>query len=221
MKKLHLLDLCCKAGGCSMGYFQAAKDLGIDLSITGVDIETQPNYPFKFVQDDAVEFLKANFEDYTHIHASPPCQPYSTSTIEFRNNGKIYRDNLLDLIVEMSSTGLPGVVENVMPAPIPGDIILRGDMFGLKVLRKRKFHLLNWFCMNPVIPDKIGSVKAGDYAQVLGKGQLKVTGGEKFKIEGNNVLEVWSNAMGINWMTIEELAEAIPPAYTRFIGRDF
>jgi len=204
-----------------MGYFQAAKDLGIDLSITGVDIETQPNYPFKFVQDDAVEFLKANFEDYTHIHASPPCQPYSTSTIEFRNNGKIYRDNLLDLIVEMSSTGLPGVVENVMPAPIPGDIILRGDMFGLKVLRKRKFHLLNWFCMNPVIPDKIGSVKAGDYAQVLGKGQLKVTGGEKFKIEGNNVLEVWSNAMGINWMTIEELAEAIPPAYTRFIGRDF
>ena len=75
--------------------------------------------------------------------------------------------------------------------------------------------------MNPVIPDKIGSVKAGDYAQVLGKGQLKVTGGEKFKIEGNNVLEVWSNAMGINWMTIEELAEAIPPAYTRFIGRDF
>jgi DNA (cytosine-5)-methyltransferase 1 len=221
MKKLNLLDLCCKAGGCSMGYFLAAKDLGIDLSITGVDIEPQPNYPFTFIQDDAVEFLKANFEDYTHFHASPPCQPYSTSTIEFRNNGKIYKDNLLDLIVEMSKTGLPGVVENVMPAPIPGDIILRGDMFGLKVLRKRKFHLLNWFCMNPVIPDKIGSVKAGDYAQVLGKGQLKVTGGEKFKIEGNNILEVWSNAMGINWMTIEELAEAIPPAYTRFIGRDF
>lgn len=221
MKKLKLLDLCCKAGGCSMGYFQAAKDLGIELEITGIDIEPQPNYPFIFIQADAVEFLRANYMDYSHFHASPPCQPYSVSTIKFRNEGKIYRDNLLDLRIEMEKTGLPGIIENVMPAPIPGDIVLRGDMFGLKVLKKRKFQLINWFCMAPGIPEKIGSVKAGDYAQVLGNGQLKVTGGGKFKVEGNNVLEVWSNAMGIDWMTIEELAEAIPPAYTRYIGRSF
>lgn len=218
---VRLLDLCCKAGGCSMGYYQAAKDLGIEIEITGVDIEPQPNYPFNFIQADAVEYLKANWQNYTHLHASPPCQEYSVSTTQFRQDGKKYRDNLQELRIEMKKTGLPGVVENVMPAPIPGDIVLRGDMFGLKVLRKRKFELINWFAMAPTIGQKIGSVKNGDYAQVLGKGQLQVTGGKKFKVPGNNVIEVWRNAMQIDWMTKEELAEAIPPAYTRYIGRDF
>ncbi len=75
--------------------------------------------------------------------------------------------------------------------------------------------------MAPTIGQKIGSVKNGDFAQVLGKGQLQVTGGKKFKVPGNNVTEVWRNAMQIDWMTKEELAEAIPPAYTQYIGRDF
>lgn len=218
---VRLLDLCCKAGGCSMGYYQAAQDLGIHIEITGVDIEPQPNYPFWFFKGDAVEYLKANWQYYTHIHASPPCQEYSVSTTKFRQEGKKYRDNLQELRIEMKKTGLSGVIENVMPAPIPGDIVLRGDMFGLKVLRKRKFELINWFAMAPPIGQKIGSVKNGDFAQVLGKGQLQVTGGKKFKVPGNNVTEVWSNAMQIDWMTKEELAEAIPPAYTRYIGRDF
>lgn len=220
-KKIKLLDLCCKAGGCSMGYYQAAQDLGIDIEITGIDIEPQPNYPFNFIKDDAVEYLKHNWEKYSHLHASPPCQEYSVSTSPFKIKGKRYRDNLMEIRIEMSKTQLPGVVENVMPAPIPGDIVLRGDMFGLKVLRQRKFECINWFALCPMLPPKLGSVKNGDYAQVLGKGQLKVTNGQRFKVEGNNVLEVWRNAMQIDWMNKNELAEAIPPAYTRYIGNYF
>lgn len=218
---IKLLDLCCKAGGCSMGYYQAAKELGIDIQITGVDIDPQPNYPFVFIQDDAVEYLAENINNYTHLHASPPCQEYSISTVQFRNAGKKYRDNLIELRQLMISSGLPGVIENVPTSPIRPDLVLRGDMFGLKVLRKRHFELVNWFSMKPFIPKKQGSVKAGDYAQVLGKGQKKVTGGQKFKIEGKNVNEIWSNAMDIDWMTNLELAEAIPPAYTKYIGIDF
>lgn len=219
---IKLLDLCCKAGGASMCYYQAAKDLRINIEITGIDIEYQKNYPFNFIKCDAVEFLKSNFNFFTHIHASPPCQKYSVSTSKFKAKGKIYPDNLEALKKEMEKTGLPGVIENVMPAPIKNDIILRGDMFGLKVLKKRKFELINWFCLSPYIPQKIGSVKAGDFAQVIGNGQLSVTGGEKFKVEGLSIKEKWSNAMGINWMKeYSEFAEAIPPAYTRYIGKSF
>lgn len=204
-----------------MGYYQAALDLGIYIEITGIDIEPQPNYPFKFVQADAVEYLKENWQKYTHLHASPPCQKYSVSTVQFRKKGKQYHDNLEDIKIEMIKSKLPSVIENVMQAPIFPDIVLRGDMFGLKVLRKRKFELINWFCLTPPIGQKIGSVINGDYAQVLGKGQLQVTNGKKFKVPGNNVTEVWRNAMQIDWMTKKELAEAIPPAYTRYIGKDF
>jgi DNA (cytosine-5)-methyltransferase 1 len=42
---------------------------------------------------------------------------------------------------------------------------------------------------------------------------VQVTGG------GNCTIAAARDAMGIDWMTKNELNEAIPPAYTRFIGR--
>ena len=216
--EIVLVDLCCKAGGCSAGYKAAADRLGLNIHIVGVDIDPQPNYPFEFVRDDAVSFFEKNKKHFTHAHASPPCQEYTVSTVRFRKAGKIYRDNLGEIRRSIEQSGKPGVIENVMPSPVRPDVVLRGDMFGLKVLRKRKFELINWFMLSPVMPPKRGSVKAGDFAQVLGKGQLTTTGGERFKVPGNSVIEVWSNAMGIDWMTREELAEAIPPPYTEYIG---
>jgi len=224
-KKILLLDLCCKAGGCSMGYFQAAKDLGLSIEITGVDIEPQPNYPFKFIQSDAIEYLQNNWHKYSHIHASPPCQKYSNATAFMRGKGKIYQDNLEELKRLMIETGLPGVIENVPTAPIRPDIVLRGDMFGLKVLRKRHFELINWWAMNPIMPHKKGTVYNGDFVSVYGKAGIKKSGKHKAvepKFKQRTIKETWQFAMGIDWMTKDsELAEAIPPAYTRYIGRDF
>lgn len=216
-----MLDGCCKAGGAAYGYMQAANDLGVELEITGIDIEPQPNYPYNFIQCDLVEFLQTQAGDYHVIHTSPPCQKYSTITITQRNNGKIYRDILTETRQELIKLGVPSVIENVMPAPIKSDCILRGDMFGLRVLKQRKFECINWFMMAPILPKKIGSVTEGDFAQVVGVGQKRNNQMKQLKgvSEGKSVSEIWSEAMGINWMTRKEMAEAIPPAYTRYIGK--
>lgn len=218
---IKLLDLCCKAGGCSMGYAMAAKELGLNIEIVGVDIENQPNYPFKFIQADAETYLKNNHQHYTHFHTSPPCQPYSVSTANERKKGKVYRDNLDNLTQLLYTIGKPGVIENVMGSPVRKDVLLRGDMFGLKVIRKRKFELVNWFMLAPGLPTIRGTVKNGDYAQVVGNGQKKVSRGLPFKSEHKTILKQWREAMQIDWMTTNELREAIPPAYTKYIGMDF
>ncbi|WP_395043141.1 hypothetical protein [Flavobacterium sp.] len=199
IKKIKLLDLCCKAGGCTVGYYQASQELGYDIEITGIDIEPQPNYPYNFIQTDAVAYLKKNYKKYTHIHASPPCQLYSNSTAvaKARNPEKEYSNILVEIQEFLHKIYTPSVIENVLQAPIRKDIVLNGDMFKLKVIRSRKFELNNWFMMQPFKP-------------------------KRFKIEGNNIMEVWSNAMNIHWMkTREELAESIPPAYTKYIGINF
>ncbi|MDD3479972.1 MAG: hypothetical protein PHI42_06270 [Paludibacteraceae bacterium] len=171
---IKLLDLYCKAGGCSMGYYLAAKELGLEIQITGVDIEPQPNYPFMFIQADAVEFFKESAWNYTHVHASPPCQKYTPSTSLFRGKGKIYRDSLLEIKQAMLLTSIPGIIENVPSAPITPNLVLRGDMFGLKVLRTRVFETINYTAtIIPQLPKKVGTVRNGDYAQVCGHGSKK------------------------------------------------
>jgi DNA (cytosine-5)-methyltransferase 1 len=226
MVTIKLLDLCCKAGGCSMGYFLASQDLGLSIEITGIDIEPQPNYPFNFIQADAVEYLKENGNKFTHIHASPPCQKYSRSTAPHRKNHE-YSDLLIIIKPLLYKLGLPAVLENVMLSPLRPDIILRGDMFGLKTLRSRKFELVNWFMLQPgkqkIKPGSV--VHFGEYITCTGHGQLgsmnKKKEYVKFKYALNNVLTTWSMAMGINWMNTDELREAIPPPYTHYIGLNF
>jgi DNA (cytosine-5)-methyltransferase 1 len=223
VKKIKLLDLCCKAGGCSMGYFQAAADRGLQIEITGIDIDPQKNYPFKFIKADAVEYLGNNYNKYTHVHASPPCQPYSNSTAQYRKEGKIYHDILLPLQKLMYDIALPGVIENVPNAPIRADIVLMGHVFGLHVLRKRHFENVNWFMMNPMLSKPTGQVKTGEFCSVFGKASYgKVKGGVLPNFKKNTIRETWAYAMGIDWyMKDIELSEAIPPAYTRYIGNEF
>jgi len=223
MKTVKLLDLCCKAGGCSRGYELAAREIGLEIEISGVDVEYQPNYPYRFIQEDAVTYLQNNWRAYTHIHASPPCQRYSASTAKMRRRGKVYADILEPLRQLMYETGLPGVIENVPQAPIRPDLLLTGPMFDLKVLRKRRFELVNWFCMRPFVPMHSGSVKEGDFVSVFGKGSNRQNRSDKLaKFHKGNVRDTWRYAMGIDWkQTNEELAEAIPPAYTKYIGLSF
>jgi len=220
---IKLLDLYCGAGGAAMGYYQAAQDLGISIEITGIDINPQPNYPFNFIQADAIQYLDNNYKKYTHIHSSPPCQAYSVATAPFRKKGKNYPDLIEPTRKLLLKTGLPCIIENVPNAPIRADLILKGYVFDLKVIRKRHFEFINSFILQPQFERIKGSVKNGDYISVYGKGHyIDKKGFVMPKFKKKSVLETWKYAMGINWMkNNREIAESIPPAYTRYIGNTF
>ena len=218
--KPKLLDLYCGAGGCAAGYSKAGFD------VTGVDIKPQPNYPFEFIQADALEILRDTdfISQFSVIHASPPCQAYSRAKglSQARNNGKY--GNHLDLIPPtrdlLIQTGKPYVIENVAGSPLIDPIKLFGSQFkNLYTQRER------WFESNvPLQEPSIGRQKmrtpsAGNGIGEDGSISIAGSGG----VRGLNAKQIrlyWGFAMGgIDWMTRKELAEAIPPVYTEFIGR--
>jgi DNA (cytosine-5)-methyltransferase 1 len=203
-----------------MGYKMAAEEIGVDLEITGIDNCDQPNYPFYFERSDAMTFLRREYRYFTHIHASPPCQAFTRNSNEKRkskNSG--YLSN--DVRVFMYETGLPGVIENVVGSPLVRDIELEGRMFGLKVIRKRIFETVNWFALKPGFANYTGQVNRGELVECTGHGRMKNRQGIRWKTPGTTVREVRSIAMGIDWMTVSELTQAIPPAYTHWIGLSF
>lgn len=197
---MKILDLFCKAGGCSMGYYN------VGFEVVGVDIKPQPNYPFEFIQSNAFDI---DVSDFDAIHASPPCQCYTSML----NHGLTDRTKHPDLINAtrnfLKASGKPYVIENVEDAPLFNPIILCGEMFQLKVIRHRIFET------NFRVPQP---------RHRKHKGLALRKRGEKFKyyrIYGHEVgtVEEWGGAMGINWMkTKDELTQAIPPAYTQYIG---
>ena len=215
-RKPRLLDLFCGAGGAAMGYHRAG------FEVVGVDINPQPHYPFEFIQADALHFLPFAIEgwplylgDFDAIHASPPCQTYSQGAGKWGT-----RDNHPDLIAPtrevLQRTGLPYVIENIEPARsrLHNPVMLCGTMFGLGVFRHRYFE-----CSFPpplaLHSPHTGRIGDGHYVTVTGH-----TGGRSRRdgIQHGDVA-AWKRGMGIDWMTVDELAEAIPPAYTEWIGR--
>ena len=197
---MRLLDLFCGAGGAATGYHRAGFD-----DITGVDIKPMPRYPFRFIQGDALEYLAAHGHEYDVIHASPPCQHYSWSAARW---GKDNYPDLVDKTRKMlDATGKPYIIENVIGAPLRNRFILDGQMFGLGVIRKRQFESNLFIFGHPPVPVN-GSVKDGDIMTVAGHGG-----------DGRAALHLWKKAMGIDWMSKVELTQAIPPAYTEFIGK--
>lgn len=203
MKKV--LDICCKAGGTTKGY----RDAGFD--VVGVDIEPQPRFPFEFYQADGLKFLREHAHEYDLIAVSPPCQGYSKSTKQWRKAGKEYPDLIDKFRQILIESGKPYVIENVPDAPLINPIFLNGAMFGLRVHRPRYFEC-SFYVIQPAMPIvpkpvKMGRpVKEGDFIQPVGH----FSGADYAREQ-----------MGISWMTKAELAEAIPPAYTRYIGEQF
>ena len=210
MGAFRLLDLFCGAGGASVGYHQVGFD------VVGVDIAPQPNYPFSFIETDALSLEPAFLHAFDAIHASPPCQAYSDLAARNRNGNKWPR--LIEPVRDMlTSIGKPYVIENVEGAPLWNYVVLCGTMFpGLRVLRHRLFE--SNFAIHPPRHGLHPKVHTHDRRKShFGKTNEKydfvqVTGG------GNCSIEAARDAMGINWMTKRELNESIPPAYTRFIG---
>lgn len=198
-----------------MGYHRAG------FQVVGVDIEPQPNYPFEFFQMDAIEFITKHGREFDIIHASPPCQGYSRSTYMFRKAGKVYPDLIQDTRAAMIATGKPYIIENVPSAPIQPHIKLCGEMFGLLVIRWRWFELGELFMLQPGKPQiKKNMVTNGERVSVFGNGNYRKSKNDKMPLfKKGSVRATWSHAMGIDWMTVGELREAIPPAYTEFIGK--
>lgn len=189
MPRPLLLDLFCGAGGAAMGYYRAGFD------VVGVDIKPQPYYPFPMYQADALEVLRDhNLSAYDAIHASPPCQAYATVTIATGDQSRHPR-LLPDVLTALKGTGRPWVIENVPKAIPHPDMVLCGSQFGLRVKRHRHFLLSNsWFNLVP-------PCTCGNALPFMHQGE-----------------RAYADAMGCTWMTKKEAREAIPPAYTEYIG---
>ena len=202
---MRLLDLFCGAGGAAMGYHRAGFD-----DITGVDIKPMPRYPFKFIQGDALEYLAAHGAEYDVIHASPPCQAYSMARHCCPAAGVDYPDLVERTRELLIKTGKPYVIENVPGAPLINPVVLNGAMFKKNLRRTR------WFETSFTIP----------FMLIPKEGPSRFRMGRKPKAT-DPVVPVGHfsdvprarRVMEIDWMTQAELAQAIPPAYTEWIGR--
>lgn len=226
--KPRLLDLYCGAGGAAMGYHWAG------FEVVGVDIEPQPNYPFEFIQMDALLALKlvskVTPNCYAVIHASPPCQAF-TAMGTMPNAGK-HRDLLTPTRECLKATGIPYVIENVPGAPMDdvrpvdlfgdgGGVMLCGSMFGLNngtyELRRHRLFECSSPLEQPPCRHKLPVVGFyGDHARV----RQRIEG---FKDRGRDILggekiALVRDLMGIDWMAWTEATQAIPPAYTEWIG---
>ena len=234
---MKAIDLFCKAGGASMGLHRAGFD------VTGVDIEPQPRYPFTFVQDDALEFpwdrcwycdATGNFyrhgEDgdylpcdecggmfatkdfhYDFIWASPVCKRYTRMTNCRPGKASEHPDDIATIRGRLEACGKPWVIENVPGAPLRNPIMLCGLMFGLELHRHRLFEA-SFHIEQPVHPKHTKKAsRAGHW-----------TPGTVMSVCGNfSPVEHAREIMGIDWMTRDELAQAIPPAYSQYIAERF
>lgn len=206
----RLLDLFCCAGGASTGYRRAG------FEVVGVDISPQPHYPFHFVQADALGDIDG-WGNFDAVHASPPCQHYS-DLAKRNGNADAWPDLVGPVRERLVATGLPFIIENVEGAPLIDPVVLCGTMFPeLRVLRHRLFES-NVQLETP--PHKRHPLvftydkRKGHYGKLdQNTSFVQVTGG------GNCSIANARAAMGIDWMTKHELNEALPPAYTEYLGR--
>lgn len=208
-----LLDLFCGAGGAAMGYHRAGFD------VVGVDIAPQPRYPFEFFQDDALRHWP--WHRFDAIHASPPCQAFTTMSNRWRGDGGV-ADSHPDLIAEVRilllNSGLPYVIENVVGArkEMHLPITLHGGMFGLGVYRPRLFETSVQIAAPPFADQPKNPL--GIYGQKH-DGRRLWTRKDGTEQRAPKNLEDARKAMGIDWMEWRELAESIPPAYTEYVGK--
>lgn len=210
-----------------MGYHRAGFD-----EIVGVDSSPQPRYPFRFVQDDALNFQIGAWDGWDAIHASPPCQRYSTMRKGLWKDRE-HIDMVEPIRKKLIASGLPYVIENVPGAPLIRPVTLCGTMFRLGTknaeLRRHRLFEIAGFSIGLIPACAHGSygykvpVTAKDGTARYWPSTIEVygNGGGSSKRDSRQMYphRDHSTAMGIDWMNGDELSQAIPPAYTEFIGR--
>jgi len=211
MSRPRLLDLFCCEGGAAVGYHRAGFD------VVGVDIVPQPRYPFQMVVADVTTLGPEFIVGFDAIHASPPCQAYSDLA---KRNGNAHEwPTLIEPTRELlESSGLPWVIENVEGAPLIDPVTLCGTMFdGLRVIRHRLFESNVPLSAppHPAHPLVFTYDKRKTHYGMLDQNTafVQVTGG------GNCTVANKRDAMGMPWASGRGCNEAIPPAYTEWIGR--
>lgn len=186
-----------------MGYHRAG------FEVVGVDIAPQPNYPFEFIQADAIEYAKQYGHEFDARHASPPCQSYSVMSQARPGLADKYPDLIGATREALQGVGGPYVIENVPGSPLEDPVTLCGFMFGLELYRHRLFEV-SFPLPEPEHPQHtIPASRAGHWKP----GTIMSIAGHVAPVA--HAREV----MGIDWTTRDELAEAIPPAYTEYVGR--
>jgi DNA (cytosine-5)-methyltransferase 1 len=192
-----------------MGYHRAGWE------VVGIDHANQPNYPFRFLKADAREAAvyinRSWMEDFQAIHASPPCQRYSVGTKQHKTMEN-HPDYIAEIRAYLIKSGLPYIIENVPGAPLINPITLCGSIFGQTRLRRHRLFESNVLLMAPRCRHEIQH----DCISVTGHagGSSTRDGAQRFGSTAQ-----WKEIMGIDWMTGKELAEAIPPCYTEYIGK--
>jgi DNA (cytosine-5)-methyltransferase 1 len=204
----RILDLFCCAGGAAMGLHRAWPD----AEIVGVDINPQPRYPFRFVQADA---MTCPLDGFDFIWASPPCQGYSLS----RNNGSGKDAPKLVEAVRgcLQASGRPYIIENVQGAPLRAAAMLCGASFGLGAagldLNRHRYFETSFAVLAPPCQHRRGKTLG-----VYGNG---TNSWHREKLGRCITVAEMREAMGIDWMVRRELSQAIPPAYSEYIARQF
>jgi DNA (cytosine-5)-methyltransferase 1 len=211
----RLLDLFCGAGGCARGYQMAG------FHVTGVDIKPQPRYAGDvFIQGDALDYCRDHGHQFDVIHASPPCQAFTA--LKTMPNAKQHDDLLTPTRDLLIALGKPYVIENVPGAPMRNPIVLCGSMFrlGCDDAELRRHRLFETWPIWPLTPpcdhywkQRVIGVYGGHGRDLRRVRPDTVRDGvQQFSTDERR------KAMGIEWMTGDELSQAIPPAYCEFIG---
>lgn len=238
----RVLDLFCGGGGASEGYRRAG------FEVTGVDINPQPHYPFRFLQGDAMVMLDimAIYGGdiagiwWDAIHASPPCQAYSVMSKCRPGLADEYPKLIEPVRERLEQIGLPYVIENVEGAPLESPVKLCGTMFGLGarfndydyVLRRHRLFEASFPVEQPACEHNgryalsvagHGNPNNNDRFERKARRSMAVYGhsapGNRPDLRGPGYAQATREAMGIDWMNREELAESIPPAYTEHVGK--
>jgi DNA (cytosine-5)-methyltransferase 1 len=198
-----LLDLFSGAGGAAMGYNLAG------FEVIGVDVTPQPHFPFQFMKGDALDVLvRCDLRGIDVIHASPPCQHYSKMSNCRPGLSEDYPDLIGPVRELLQASGKPYIIENVEGSPLRNPTMLCGWAFGRDIYRHRFFES-NVPLQAPrhrrhdTRASRAGHWEPGTFISISGHcGPVALARKE----------------MEMDWTTIDELVEAVPPYYTEYLG---